>query len=258
MPGNKSFMDEFYNETMSEMAGNFFSRRRELESRLEGFGRLASEVRSCGLKALRRWKTFGMLLLGDAGMLEFLRQARVEADLVPPLAAASGEPWRFKPLFALTAHGRYRKSVRYAYQAMRQATQDYIEGAYGTDPKNPKKRIILPNYAGLKTLAETINKEVDAVNTAQCPSTVLAYAKSMDPSAAEKEAVTGGLTGENICKIDEDMAFKRVDFQGLGLPDLPPLPVLEDVENLLDEASGKAWSVSPDKARQALAAVSGS
>jgi hypothetical protein len=257
MGENKSFVDDFYHETMTEMADNFFSRRRELETRQEGFARLSGEVRSYSVKALKRWRTFCLLLGGCDAASDFLHSIGMDAQGVPDMAAQAGDPWRFKPQFGLTARGRHRKGVRYAYRAMRQATQDYMEGAYGTDPKNPRKKIVLPNYRGLKDMAEKINADVDCVNTGQCPSTVLCYVKSLDPAAQEKEAVTGGMTGESVCRLDEEMAFHPVDFAALELPELPVPPPLDGVQDRLDEASARAYSERRAEVERALALVTG-
>jgi hypothetical protein len=256
MPGRKDFFDEFYNETMTEMAENFFSRRKEMEARLEGFSAIAGGVQSVAVKALRKWNTLFTLLVDEDVALSFFQEHSMQAGHIPALATAAGDPWRFKPPFALTEASRFRKSVRYAYEAVRQATLDYNEGSYGTDPKNPRKKILLPNYSTLKDLAEKINSEVRLVNTCQTPSTVLAYAKSMDPHAAGKEAIVGGMTGEDVCKIDSDMAFKPVDFAGLALPVLPTPPALEDVQSSLDEVSDAMFSARREDAKRALALVS--
>ena len=139
---------------------------------------------------------------------------------------------------------------------MRQATQDYNECSYGTDPKNPRKKVLLPNYSTLKDLAAKINAEVRSVNTCQTPSTVLAYAKSLDPSRGGEGSHCRGMTGEDACRIDNDMAFKPVDFDGLGLPVLPTPPALEDVQSSLDAVSDAVFTARREDAKRALAVVS--
>ncbi|GFK95727.1 hypothetical protein NNJEOMEG_03595 [Fundidesulfovibrio magnetotacticus] len=255
MGPHQNFFDEFYAETMTEMAESFFARRKELEVRQEAFTRLALQVRDLGGKALRRWGSF-FALLADAGVSRaFCEAAGLRACELPALAAGAGDPCRYRFPLALTARGRYEKAVRYAYEAMRLATRDYMEGGYGQDPRNPAKKILLPNHASLKRMAEAINAEVDKVNTCQTPSTVLAYAKSLDPVSAGREAVAGGFTGENVCKIDEDMAFKPVDFDALGLPELPVPPETEAVRPALDAACDAAWSGHREAAVRALACL---
>jgi len=255
MASRDDFFGEFYTEAMTEMAENFFTRRKEVEARLEGFNRLADAVRSAGVHALRRWKTFFVLLLDTGRAQEFLRQAGADVPGLPGMAAGAGEPWRFKPPFAWTARGRYRKSVAYAYRAAMEATREYLEGCYDRDPRNPMKMRLLPNYATLKSLAETINKEVAAVNTGQTPTAVLCYAKSLDPTELTREAVTGGLMGENFCKLDQDMAFKPIDFAALNLPELLLPKPLEEVEDALDTLSAAIHDSRPDEAGRALASL---
>lgn len=252
MAGGRNFFDEFYTETMTEMAGNFFSRRKEMEARLEGFQRLAAEVRAEGVRALRRWGTLFALLVDEEAAAAFFRELGSETGQIPALAAAVGEPWRFKQLFAFTEKGRYVKSVRYAYKSARFTTSDYNHGAYGMDPRNPRKKVLMPNYQSLKDLAWKINAEVQTVNTAQTPSTVLAYCKSMNAMESGKEEVTGGLVGEDVCRIDRELAFTPVDFAALALPVLPDLPPLEDVQEGLDRLSETIHSTRTEDAMRAL------
>lgn len=250
MPGNKNFADDLYTETMSEMAENFFSRRCEVEARLESFARIAGQVKAVGQQVLRRWRTFFLLLVDEQAVLDFCSGAGLDASGIPALA--TGEPWRFKLPFAFTASGRYRKSVRFAYEAMRQATLDYLEGAYATDPKNPGRKVILPNYAGLRDMAGKINEEIKRVNI-QMPSSVLAYVKTLEPETLEREALMAG--GENMCRIDQEMAFPAVDFEALALPVLPAPPALEEVQDQLDALSGAVFEGRTQEARTALAQV---
>ena len=92
MAGGKDFFDEFYNETMSEMAGNFFSRRKEMEARLEGFAKIAAGVQSVAARALKRWDTFFTLLVDPEVAISFCREQGMEAGHIPALAAAAGTP----------------------------------------------------------------------------------------------------------------------------------------------------------------------
>jgi len=254
MPDRKNFFDELYVETMSEMAGNFFSRRKAVESRLEGFGSIAAEVRSVGGRALKRWRTFFILTLDEVAALRFCVQAGMDAADIPALSA-SLEPWRFRLPFSMTRSGRYRKSVRYVYEAVRQASMDYLEGAYGTDPRNPSKKILLPNLNMLRELASRINAEVDSVNNCQAPSCVLAYAKSLDPGALEMEAIIGGGGYLDAGKIDRDMAFSPVNLSAMNLPVLPAPPPLETVQPMLDALCGSMLAARPRDARAALSKV---
>jgi len=252
MAPHQNFFDEFYAETMTEMADSFFSRRKELEGRQEAFARIAPEVKALCVKALRRWSAFFALLGDESVARDFCRRTGLDAAPGPAQARQAGAPCRLDFPMALTARGRHEKAVRYAYEAMRLATRDYMEGGYGTDPRNPAKKVLLPNYASFRRMAEAINAEVEKVNTCQTPSSVLAYAKSLDPANAEREAVAGGFTGENVCKIDADLAFKPVDFAGLGLVELPVPPEPDQARQALDRACREAWDGHREAVRRAL------
>ncbi|GAB6037083.1 hypothetical protein JCM15519_16420 [Fundidesulfovibrio butyratiphilus] len=229
------FFDSFYTEAMSEMAQNFFTRRKEIETRLEGFATLAAQVRSVSEKVQRRLVTFLALTHDDPLALAFLAKAGGDFIGLVPCTARNQEPWPLKTPFAFTFAGRHEKALQRAYAALQQAVHEYREGSYGPDPKDPRRKVLLPNYRSVRELAETINKEVDTVNTAQTPATVLAYAKSLDPQAAGRESVTGGLIGLDVGKIDRDLAFRPIDFDALGLPDYPNLRPADEMENELEE-----------------------
>jgi len=233
------FFDDFYTEAMSEMAKNFFARRKETEARMEGFASLAAQVRATSEKVQRRLDTFLCLTREDPLALAFL--ARAGGDFVGLVAASNRNPnpWPIETPFAFTFSGRHQKALNKAYASLQQAVRDYREGAYGPDPADPRRKVLLPNYRSVRELAQAINKEVETVNTAQTPTTVLAYAKSLDPQAAGRESVTGGLVGLDVGKIDRDLAFRPIDFDALGLPDYPELLPADQLEDEL-EALGQA------------------
>jgi len=252
MPGGGDFYDDLHNEILSLAAENFFSSRKRLEERRERFAGLAETVRAAGVRALGCWRTL-LLLLADGGeALHVLGQAGMDAALLAEEAGRQA-PARMEFPFALTGAGRYRKGVRQAYLAARQATLEYLEGTYVSDPRNPARRMVTPNYRGLRDLAEKINKEATMLNSGgMSPSNMLAYVKSLDPAAVDRESHAGGFTGEDMGKIDRDMAVKPVDFEALGLPVLAEPAPLEAMESTL-RAAGKL--VFRERRAEALAVM---
>jgi len=251
MAGQKDFFDGLHDETMLVMAENFFSRRKEMDEWLECFSALAGEVRAAGTLALGYWRTL-LLLLADGGdALKLLEKAGMDAPALVREAGAQ-EPARMTIPFALTVGARHRKSVRRAYLAARQATLSYLEGTCKADPSNPARKIVTPNYCGLRDLAEKINKEARMLNSGMSPSSMLAYVKSLDPAEVERESHAGGFTGEDMGGLDRDMAVKSVDFEGLGLPVLACPAPLEEMGPALDAA---ARSVLRERRPEAIAAL---
>jgi len=236
MPGSGDFCDDLHNEILSLAAESFFSRRKEVDERRERLIGLAGTVRAAGSRALGCWRTFLLLLAESREALKLLEQAGMDAALLAREAGGQ-EPALMEFPFALTRGGRYRKGVRQAYLAAREATQTYLEGTYVADPRNPARKVLTPNYYGLRELAENVNKEAAELNCAMSPSCMLAYVKSLDPAAMERESHAGGFTGEDMGKIDRDMAVQSVDFEALDLPVLAEPAPLEAIVAALDAAS---------------------
>lgn len=251
MPDRNNFFDDFHNEILSEMAGNFFGHRKEMEGRLEAFAGLVTEVKKTGERALRQWKRF-FTLFGDTSLaLDFLRQEGVEADHLPPLAEAMSTPRRLRLPFAFTAAGRFRKSVRLAYQTMRQVSLEYMEGGYVPAPGNPARKALSPNRDSLQKLSAALNQQVAAVNASQTASMVLGFARSLDAASVQKGNIAGA-TLEDPGALDKDLAFTPIDFDSLGLPVIPVPPPLPQIQGRLDEASSRALGL---RRAEALAAM---
>jgi len=254
MPGGADFCDDLHNEIMSLAAQSFFSRRKEVDERRERLIGLAETVRAAGGRALGRWRTFLLLLADSREALKLLEQAGMDAG---ELAGEAGrqDPVPMEFPFALTKAGRYRKGVRQAYLAAREATLEYLEGTYVADPRNPARKVLTPNYDGLRELAGNVNKEAEELNCAMSPSCMLAYVKSLDPAAMERESHAGGFTGEDMGKIDRDMAVQSVDFEALGLPALACPAPLEEMEAALDAASKSVFRERRAEVIEAMARV---
>jgi len=250
------FFDALHEETMLVMAENFFCRRKEMDEWLECFGTLAKEVRAAGSLALTYWRTFLLLLADGEEARTLLEKAGMDAAALVREAGAC-EPAHMEIPFALTWKGRHRKSARRAYLAARQATLAYLEGTYRADPVNPARKTVTPNYRGLAGLAEKINKEAEMLNSGMSPSNMLAYVKSLDPAEVERESHAGGFTGEDMGKLDRDMAVKSVDFEALGLPVLAEPVPLEEIEPALDAASRAVFKEKRAEAIAAMQRVSG-
>ena len=251
MAGGSNFFEDFHKEIVAEMAGNFFGHRKELEGRLEAFAGLVSEVKKTGERALRQWKRFFALFVDRHAALEFCRQRGIEADHVPALAAAMNDPRRLRLPFAFTEAGRFRKSVRLAYQAVRQVSLEYMEGDYVPDPRNPARKSLCPNRAALYKLSEALNRQVASVNTGQTASMVLGFTRSLDTVGIQKGNIAGA-TLEDPDSLDKDLAFKPVDFETLQLPAIPVPPPLEQARNALDAASARVFR---DRRAEAVAAM---
>jgi len=249
------YADDLKCELLAEMAGNFFSRRCRLDQRLEAFTGLCQTVAKQGERALTRWRAFHALLLGDGEADRFLEKLGFAVATLATFPQSNAPcPHGRRPL-ALTAAGRYTKTVLAAYERLRQDLEKYNEGGYAPDPRDPRRMIHLPGYRSLLATAKALNAEIESVNACQCPSDMLQFTKGLDPVRQEQERACGGIAMGNSGHLDRDMAFKPIDVTALGVPSLPTPPPLETVEDELAALAGRLHSTAPDAANAAMAAL---
>lgn len=244
------YADDLKHELLTEMADNFFSRRRRLDERLEAFVGLREKVARQGHLALSRWRAFRDLLLAGDAADQFLRGLGFEPrELLafPEKDAFQGRPRH--PL-ALTAAGRYRKAVLAAYEALRQELEAYNEGGYAPDPRDARRMRRVPGYDHLMETVRQINAEIEAVNTCQCPSDMLQFAKGLDPTRMEQESACGCIG--DACTLNESLAYTPLDPDGLDAPRLPTPPPLEEIQEELTALADRLYRDRPDAAMAAL------
>jgi hypothetical protein len=255
MTADSGYADDLKHELLTEMAENFFSRRRRLDERLEAFAVLRERVVRRGAPCLARWHAFRALLLAGDEADRYLAGLGFDLDALsafPNPSKAHGS--RGVPL-ALTAAGRYRKAVLRAYQALRRELADYNEGGYAPDPREPRRMRRIPGYDTLLSVARDLNREIEAVNACQCPSDMLQFTKSLDPARQEQEHACGGIGLGGSCGLDRELAYQPLDLDALGAPPLPTPPPLDAVEDELSALASRLYDASPEAVRAALKAL---
>jgi hypothetical protein len=219
---------DLHAEIMTEMAENFFGRRRSLEDRLDQFYRLVVRVRRVGMETLVKWHTLFRLLLCDEGAKRLFESFGAAPAEILWYCKTVNELRPMRRPLALTGFSRYLKTVERLYEDLRQAASDYNLGAFAPDPLDFRKKRAIPGYEQVKGMCGEINAEIKAVNEGQSPLSVLSFAKGLDPAGVQRENIAGA-TLADVQKIDRDMAFVPISFEDLGLPHIPELPPLEAV-----------------------------
>jgi hypothetical protein len=255
MKTTADYLDALTTETLSDMADSFFSRRKGLEDAIDIFNAQAEEVKAEAEKVLRVWRAFYRLLLGPEGLADFLALAGLPR--AGPLAfVEDGKPcWRFTPPWALFAGGKYRNALLYCYQTLAEAVTRYREGVYAADPKNPKRKRLTPNYQSLSDLGAKLAAEIDCVNSDQPAYCLISFAKGLNPAEIARERVTGATLGNMEEKFNKDMAFEQINFEDMGVPDIPPLPAPDDVEDKLRALAGRLYKAHSAQCDALLAAL---
>ncbi len=258
MTVGSDYADDLKHELLTEMADNFFSRRRRLDERLEGFAALRDRVGRQGALVLAHWRAFRALLLGNGEADRFL--AGLGFDLMA-LAAFPDMPearCSLRRPLALTGASRYRKAVLAFYDRLRREIVDYNEGGYAPDPRDPRRMRRVSGYDNLLDVARGLNKEIEAVNACQCPTDMIRFTKSLDPARQEQERACGGIAlGNDACGLDKDLAFALLDLDALGVPKLPTPPPLEAIEADLSALADRIYASDPQAAKAALDSLCG-
>ncbi|NDY55301.1 hypothetical protein G3N56_00885 [Desulfovibrio sulfodismutans] len=224
---------DLHAEIMTEMAENFFGRRRALEDRLDQFYRLVVRVRRVGMETLVKWHTlFRLLLCDEEAKSLFASLGTVPSEILWYCKNVSELRPMPRPL-ALTGLGRYKKTVARLYEMVRQAAADYNHGTFTPDPLDIRKKRAIPGYEQVREMCEAVNLEIRAVNDGQSPLCVLSFAKGLDPECVQRENIAGATLGD-AQKLDRDMAFVPISFDDLGLPHIPDLPPFSEIRDRLD------------------------
>lgn len=255
MTVDSGYADDLKHELLTEMAENFFSRRRRLDERLENFAVLQDRVARTGLRCLARWRSFRALLLDSEAGDRFLASLgfAVNRLLAFPLPEPT-EPVGLGRSLALTGAGRYRKTVLRCYRVLWQELVEYNEGSYAPDPLEPRRMRRIPGYEHLMELGGELNEEIAAVNASQCPSDMLQFTKTLDPARLEQEHACNGASG---CGdgLNRDLAYVPLDLQALAAPPLSVPPSPDAVAETLSDLARQLYAASPQAAKAALDAV---
>ncbi|MHC1713200.1 MAG: hypothetical protein AB9872_13715 [Solidesulfovibrio sp.] len=255
MTVDNDYADNLKHELLTEMADSFFSRRRNLEDRLESFTTLRQTVARQGALVLARWRAFRDLLLAGPEADRFLANQGFDLTALaafPPLVGASFQARR--PL-ALTASGRYTKTVLAFYDDLQNELEHYNEGSYIPDSRDPRRMRRIPGYTHLLSVAQSLNEEIAAVNSCQSPTDMLQFTKSLDPIRQQQEHACGGISMGDTCRLDQELAFAPLDLDTLEAPKLPTPPLLEHIEDDLAALTKRLYDANPAAASAAMAAL---
>ena len=251
MPLGDDTVDDLKREILTEMAENFFARRRALEVRLEAFAALRKAVMHRGQLALARWRALRDLLGAAPETDRFLTDMGFDVSAllaVPP--APTGDYLPRRP-FALTAAGRFRKAVFSSYEMLFQAITAYNTDCFTPDPSDARRMQHRCGYQALVDEARELNAAIAAVNACQQPSDLARFTKDLDPERQEREAVCGSIQAASGA-LDTALAFPPIDFDALGPPHLPTPPPLPDVKKRLAALAKERFAADPARAASAL------
>jgi hypothetical protein len=256
MTVDNDYADNLKHELLTEMADSFFSRRRRLEDRLEAFASLRQTVARQGALTLARWRAFRDLLLAGPEADQFLTGLGFDPKALSAFPLLAGARFQARRPLALTAAGRYTKTVLAFYDELQNELEHYNEGSYTPDARDARRMRRIPGYEHLLTVAHELNEEITAVNSCQCPTDMLQFTKSLDPIRQEQERACGGIAMGDTCRLDRELAFTPLDLDALDVPKLPTPPLLEHIQDDLSALAKRLYNANPTAVATAMAALS--
>lgn len=251
MPLGDDAVDDLKREILTEMAENFFARRRALEVRLEAFAALRQAVMHRGQLALARWRALRDLLGAAPETDRFLTDMGFDVPTLLAVPPAPTGDYRPRRPFALTAAGRFRKAVFSSYDQLYRAASDYNADCFTPDPSDARRMQHRCGYPALMAEARELNAAIASVNACQHPSDLARFTKDLDPQRQEREAVCGSLQNASGA-LDTALAFPPIDLGALGTPYVPPPPPLADVKKRLAALARERFAADPARAAAVL------
>lgn len=246
-----SYADAIAQETLLEMAENFFGERSSIDDEKERFCAQAEALRTQCENALEKAALLHALLCTDENIHDFyylldVRPGRYFLWIDPQKARL----W-FPMPFAFTSKGRYVRLLLRAYKHVQQVFDAYMNGAYYTTPGSGEKRLTM-HYKLLTDWAGHINRRIRKVNEGLAPSCVLGFAHCMNPETVAKERLTGATMDNYCCSLDQSMEIAPVSCHEERVRELPELPPLRDVQKVLKVYARQVYRAHKQELRPLL------
>ncbi len=223
--------NEMAEETLKEAADTFFGKRKKIDDEIELLREQAKKIQAMAKKIRAKASGLNFMLLDQDWINKFWARLGLGESVYPSI---KGE-WKGKESmpWAMTIRGRYQKAVLSLYQELGSLVRDYTHGRYIDHPSIKGKKVITPNFSSLKTWAESINRDIEAINCSSRPDDVMSFTRRMNVEEdSKREQVGSGLE----YKYDEQLCLTPVDFDSLELEQFPELPFkkshLETVRDL--------------------------
>lgn len=232
MMSHDDFSESLADEVLTDMANNFFGDRVQLEENIRLLHKTADLLRKKEAGIYEKAAFLNYLMLTPQAARSIYRASGIDTDV---FAVKGDVTEKTLPAYlpsALTKKGEYVKFVLWAYEALEKACQDYACGAREGLPEKRHFEVGDADCRLLKSMCTLINEEIDRINHRCLPSQVLQAAKRFDQAAQAKEHFTGGGTfyGDD-CSLNQNLAFKHIEFASLSVKELPVLPPVEEVQN---------------------------
>ncbi len=215
------FSDPLVEEILTDVAGTFFEKRRQLDDKIDLLYAYAKDLQQQKSSVDRAAAFLNHLLLRGRQAPAFYTMLGVE-DAFFTAAGTRATPAAPACLpFAFSARARFVKLVGTAYEGLQHACAAYLHGR-GDPASAAEPEPAAVYYDLVLELHRLVNAEISRINDSVSPSCTLQFAKRLNPQATQKERITGG--GAAVQSLDEKLCYRPIELDGLALAKCPELP----------------------------------
>ncbi|MFZ0613556.1 MAG: hypothetical protein WAM73_15060 [Desulfobacterales bacterium] len=245
------FSDPLVEEILTDVAGSFFEKRRQLDDKIDLFH---SYVKDLQLKetSVRSAAAFlNHLLLKGRQAPAFYKMLGV-ADAFFTAAGTRSTPAALAYMpFAIGARARFVKLVANAYAALQKSCTAYLHGRSSPEPAaEPKPADVY--YDLVLEMHRLVNSEINRINVSISPSCTLQFAKRLNPQMTQKEKITGGGIAD-VGSLDEKLCYSAIELDSLSLEKYPELPEAGTVKPALERFCKNLYGMHAEETKAIVA-----
>ncbi len=233
-------------EVLSDVAQTFFGSRRKLDDMIDILRRYADTLAEKGELVQRQAGLLHFLLVEESIVARFYEAIGVDdpgelAGCRPP----DPIPRRRIP-FALTARGRFVKTVTACYRRLEKTCREYRCSSANplVDAESAEDACV--DVRLVQAMWELINDKIRQINEESSPSSVLQYAKGFDARGEKRSAVAGATAGE-YAGMDQKYGYRPIPVEQLRLKRFPELPVPERCLGRIERFCAQVYPQIADK-----------
>jgi hypothetical protein len=233
MSHGKDIGDMLVEEILTDVATSFLGERKEIEDQIVIFNTYVTALKKKEIGISNLVSRLNSLFLETRFTELFFRSIGVEPE---KFLCLCHEPCPQDPVeklpFFLSSKNKYIFISTAVYRRLQEAVTQYrgggnaincFEKPYCTDED--------VNYQVVLLMAEMINEKIKKMKKSKSPSTVLQFAKSLNPELTEKEKITGALSSDYEESLDRKLEQPLIDVSGLSLKTYPNLPEAGEVRD---------------------------
>ena len=144
-----------------------------------------------------------------------------------------------------------------AYMELRAAREEYMVGRYVPDPEIKGRMRVTVNYTHFHKFCDRLNEDIDRINNQTAPSQMLQYIKRFDVAQQERADILGSGFDGSTARIDQRMAFPKIDFAALGLPVFPELPERRKIRDAIKKFCRDFYQRRPAEIAKVMTTLKG-